>query len=168
MAFVAFGILSRKTQLKYNVSPLSITFYFCVMTTLISLPFSLSEIANNPVKISELTAFHIFSIFFIGVISTSIAFYSYQKLLKADSPLAGPVVTYFQPLATVFLGIILLSEKITLGFIVGGILSITGGQLSSTSNGAFMSSIGFANRFSKVPQIFSSISRNVLALGKSH
>ena len=68
----------------------------------------------------------IFSILWLGVISTGIAFLGYVRLIEKVGAVKTATVAYFIPVFGVIWGYIFLSEPITLQILIGMILILTG------------------------------------------
>ena len=68
----------------------------------------------------------IYSILWLGVISTGIAFLGYVRLIEKIGAVKTATVAYFIPIFGVIWGYIFLNEPITLQILVGMILILTG------------------------------------------
>ena len=68
----------------------------------------------------------IFSILWLGVISTGIAFLGYVRLIEKIGAVKTATVAYFIPVFGVIWGYIFLSEPITLQILIGMMLILTG------------------------------------------
>jgi drug/metabolite transporter (DMT)-like permease len=134
IAFTAYGIMSKSKQEKLNISPLALTFYFGLVTLLISTPFSIYEITQ---KLPEsITLESIASAVYVGVIGTGLFYLAYQFALKHGNAITASIFTYIQPIIAVALPVLLLGEDLSVILIIGGTLSIIGAQLSSKPNGS--------------------------------
>lgn len=131
IAFMIYGIISKEKQEELKISPLALTFYFCLVTLILSIPFSIYELWHKPVSISSIGINQVLSGLEVGVIGTSIFYLAYQKALKLSTELTASLFTYLQPIATIAFAIILLKEEITLPFVVGGLLAVVGARLAS-------------------------------------
>lgn len=131
IAFMFYGILSKKAQQKHSISPIALTFYFNFYTFLISIPFSGFELMRTGVP-NTIEIKHIFNGIFIGVVGTGIFYLAYQYALKLGSTIAASLFTYIQPIATILMASFILGEKITLTFVIGGILAVVGARLVSS------------------------------------
>jgi drug/metabolite transporter (DMT)-like permease len=131
IAFLAYGIISKQKQKKLNASPIELTFYFSVVTFLLSIPFAWQELATQPIIASEVGMGHIVSIIGVGVIGTSLFYFAYQYALKLGSELSASLFTYMQPVFTAIFAIALLGENITASMVIGGLLAVFGSQLAS-------------------------------------
>jgi drug/metabolite transporter (DMT)-like permease len=131
VAFMIYGIASKQKQ-DLEASPLVLTFYFCLTTLLISIPFSVLEIFHSPIAISAINLAQVSSALEIGIIGTSLFYLSYQQALKISSVLIASLFTYLQPLATIGFAILLLGERVSIPFIAGGVLAIAGVRLAAS------------------------------------
>ena len=62
---------------------------------------------------------------------TSLFYLIYQYALRMSSEIAASLFTYLQPISTILLAVLLLGEKITIPFIIGGVLAVIGARLAS-------------------------------------
>jgi drug/metabolite transporter (DMT)-like permease len=134
IAFMFYGVFSKDKQRQYGVSPLALTFYFSITSLVISIPFALFEISSEPINLSALPANHILAALGTGVFGTSLFYLAYQKAIHLGNELTASLYTYLQPVATILYSVILLGEKITIPFLVGGTLAIIGAGMASVKN----------------------------------
>ena len=130
IAFLSYGLISKQKQKKLNVSPLALTFYFSLVSLLISLPFMGYEFISHGFP-SQFGLIHILSGAYIGLIGTGVFYLAYQYALKHGSAITASLFTYLQPISGVGLASLVLGERITLPFIIGGTLAIIGAQIAS-------------------------------------
>lgn len=128
IAFLVYGLMSKKKQQDLKVTPIALTFYFSLITLLVSIPFSIAEISRESIVFSQIGLRHIFASLELGIVGTSIFYLAYQYALKLSSELTAALFTYLQPVVTVFFAVLLLGEIITTPFIIGGALAIIGAQ----------------------------------------
>lgn len=131
IAFFIYGLLLKEKQQKLHITPIALTFYFSLATFLLVIPFSIYEISQKNLIFSNIQVSHFLASLEIGVIGTSLFYLVYQQSLKLSSALTAALFTYLQPVATVIFAVMLLGEKITLPFIIGGILAVAGAQIAS-------------------------------------
>lgn len=129
VAFMFYGIMSKKLQKDLNASPIVLTFYFSLVTLLLSIPFSINEIRGG--FVGEVQVRHILAGVYTGIVGTGIFYIAYQYALKLGSEIAAALFTYLQPIATILLASIFLGEKITLAFVVGGVMAVIGARFAS-------------------------------------
>lgn len=131
IAFLMYGVTSKKLQGKDNISPLSLTFYFSLVTLLVSLPFVFHEfLTYGPPENIELA--HLASGIYIGIGGTGVFYLLYQYALKVSSAVTASLFTYIQPISGILLANLLLGEIITIPFALGGILAVVGAGLASS------------------------------------
>lgn len=131
IAFMLYGVYSKDKQQQHQVSPLALTFYFSVTTLLLSIPFSLYEVTSKPVDLAMIQPKHILAGLEIGIIGTSLFYLTYQKAVHQRNELTASLVAYLQPISNILFSVLLLGEKITLPFVIGGTLAVIGAQLAS-------------------------------------
>ncbi len=129
IAFMYYGIMSKQHQNEMKASPIVLTFYFALVTLVLSIPFAFNEVRNGFLGIVEPK--HILAGIYTGVVGTGIFYIAYQYALKLGSEIAANLFTYLQPIATILLASIFLGERITLPFIVGGLLAVIGAKVAS-------------------------------------
>jgi drug/metabolite transporter (DMT)-like permease len=141
VAFMIFGVVSKRKQ-GIEASPLALTFYFCLITLLISIPFSVAEIIRHPISPSSVGLAQIASALEVGVIGSSLLYLSYQQALKISSELIASLFTYLQPVSTIVLATLLLGERLSLAFVMGGAMAVVGAGLASGTWDRYRRSIG--------------------------
>lgn len=122
--FSAYTILSKRFQKKFT--PIQLTIGFCVTTAISMIIISLPSLPYQISQISNLTQQGILSILYISIFGTAILYVLYQYAIKHSSATLASTVLYLQPLSTITWSYFVLGERLTLGFIAGGILSIIG------------------------------------------
>ncbi|MBT3249332.1 MAG: DMT family transporter [Candidatus Pacebacteria bacterium] len=131
IAFLSYGLLSKKKQKELNVSPLALTFYFSLVSLLLSLPFMGYELLSLGFS-AQISIVHILSTVYIGLVGTGVFYLAYQYALKHGSAVNASLFTYLQPIFGISLAALILGEKITLPFVIGGAVAIIGAQLASS------------------------------------
>lgn len=130
LAFMIYGIISKSLQKKMNATPVMLTFYFCLVSLVVSIPFAYFEIAQKGF-LSSVEPKHILSGIYTGIMGTGLFYVVYQYALQISSEVTASLFTYLQPIATILLAILLLGDKITIPFLIGGFLAIAGARLAS-------------------------------------
>ncbi len=131
IAFMVYGILSSAKQQQYRISPLALTFYLSVVTLVLAIPISVFELVRQPLALSAIRLEHILSGLETGIIGTALFYIAYQKAIQHGNELTASLFTYLQPIATIVFAVLLIGEKITIPFMVGGVLAILGAQMAS-------------------------------------
>lgn len=119
-----YWVLSKKLQLTY--SSIKINNYFIATTTILLIPFLLFDLIKNPYWIKNVSSISYLYMIFIAVFGTAICYLINQVLIKRTTPVMNSMILYIQPFATFLLAYILLSEKLTISFIIGVVLSLLG------------------------------------------
>jgi len=91
------------------------------VTALVYLPFGLSQ---WPAALPSMAA--IGSVAVLGVVCTAVAFLVFFALVREVGSVRATVITYFNPVVAVILGVGLLREPLTLGFAIGLALILAG------------------------------------------
>lgn len=128
-----YSVLSRKAS--QDMSPLQITTGGILIATLFTIPAAAWEWGQWSLA-SFYTAPIIFSIFYLAIISTAVAFLYWNKGLALVPSHNAGLFFFFQPLVGSLLGWVLLGEALTLGFIVGSSLVLAGVYYSMSSKAA--------------------------------
>jgi len=119
-----YWVLSKKLQLTY--SSIKINNYFITTTTILLIPFLFFDLIKNPYWIKNVSSVSYLYMIFIAVFGTAICYLINQILIKRTTPVMNSMILYIQPFATFLLAYIFLSEKLTISFVIGVILSLLG------------------------------------------
>lgn len=121
---VYYSIFSKK--ILDNFSPMLTTFYVLGIGGLGFLPGTIWEWQSNPTWLSNLTSSAILGVIYGVVLSSFVAHSLYQwGLSKMEATKAG-FYHYLEPIVTTITAVIILSEKITLGFVIGSLFIFSG------------------------------------------
>ena len=71
------------------------------------------------------------SIVLLGVVCTAIAFVAFAALIGEIGPVRATVFTYINPVVATVLGVAILGETLTMGFLVGFVLVLIGSALAT-------------------------------------
>jgi drug/metabolite transporter (DMT)-like permease len=115
------------TQKLPDVSGIAINGLAMVFTAIAYLPFMISEFPA-PSSVSTESAI---SLVALGIFSTALAFISFFIVLKEIGPARSSIVTYVNTAIAVVLGVLILSEPLTLGIMIGLPLVMIGSFLAS-------------------------------------
>lgn len=130
---VAPIVLNRKLP---AASTLGVTAVSMAMVAVIYTPFVIvtlpADIANGPSP----TAWT--SIVVLGVFSSALAFVFYFALIREVGPRRSSLITYINLVVSAFLGVVLLSEPITPGVIIGLPLIVAGSYLAGRHREAYV------------------------------
>ena len=103
------------------ISVLVITTCAIFIALLCTTPFMLYEITQNNV---EINIQGLWSILYLGIIATALAFFLWNKGLELVEASVGSLFFFFQPLVGVIMGGIFLGEQLTIQFAIGAICII--------------------------------------------
>ncbi|MFZ5643721.1 MAG: DMT family transporter [Bacillota bacterium] len=118
-----YSVISRKISSFY--SPLQITTWGIVLATGLTFPCIFFEWGNwAPQVLTRMPI--ILSILYIGIISTAVAFFSWNKGLALLPAHQAGVFFFFQPVVGTLLGWFFLNEQLHISFIMGSLLIILG------------------------------------------
>ncbi len=124
--FTWYGIVSQKAQKEHGVSARAMTYYFSLMTLVLSLPFVACIWAFDRPIPADFSVFNTSLLLYIGIVGTAIAYLSYQSALKKGGTLSASLFTFLQPVATFTMAFLFLGEKIDIYMIMGGMLATLG------------------------------------------
>lgn len=126
-----YTVLSKPFQTHYSPQQLTSVLIF---TTLILLIFpALSDVYTHPLWWQNISTFSIWSTIYVGTLGTVGWYLIYQYAIKNGSPLIASLTLYLQPFFVFLLANFLLGELLTIGFVIGAILSFAGVYLVSNS-----------------------------------
>jgi drug/metabolite transporter (DMT)-like permease len=129
VSWVFYLLMSKRIQ-KY-FTPVEIGGISIVVSFLVSIPLFLFEVFVLNLH-SKIDPNGIFAVFFMGFFGTFLSYLFYLHGLSYVSALTASFTSYIQPIVTAILEIILLGEKLTLGFISGSGLVFIGVFLATT------------------------------------
>ncbi len=122
-----YSVISRKASV--NVSSLQMTTWGILLATGFSFVAAFSEMSAW--NLNLLLSWQIvFSLLYLSVIGTAVAFFSWNKGLALVPSHQAAIFFFFQPVVGSLLGWALLDEKITGSFFLGTVLIIGGVYLS--------------------------------------
>lgn len=98
-----------------------------LMVTIVYIPFGLPDL----VRAWPLEPATAGSLVFLGLICTALAFILFFSLIAEAGPVRAIVITYVNPAVAILLGVLVLSEQITGGMLVGFPLVILGSFLAT-------------------------------------
>lgn len=127
LSFSLYLVFSKKLQNRYSPSTLVAAMIGTTMIT--SFPLGLLELREGLGWISYVQPITIISLFYVGIIGTQIFYLLNQYAIKHGGVLTASIIQYTSPPATLVWAMILLSEKITVEFVVGSVLAYLGAWL---------------------------------------
>lgn len=115
---ITWALMSVLVKKVKTYSSLQITIMSTVVAVVTLTPFILSDTASLT-GINFLDPKVIFSLLYIGAVSTAVAYVMWNKGLKVISASSSGLFYLIQPIVGSFLGWLLLGEQISVGFIIG-------------------------------------------------
>ena len=123
-SFALYTVLSKQFQKEYT--PLELTMFFVLTTTLIQLLLAPIDLVQNQNWWSEVSLKSIFGVVYVGILGTGIYYLVYQHAIKNSTPIIASMILYLQPVFAFLWASVLLGEKITSEFMAGAILAFIG------------------------------------------
>ncbi len=117
-------IFSQKVQKSY--SPVTITSFFIFTTALVLFPFFLLDLKIQGQWWLGLTYSGGISIIYIAVFATVLAYLVNQYAIKHGGAFLASVTQYLLPTFAFLSAFVLLGERLTLGLVFGGVLTLLG------------------------------------------
>ena|SRR6202790_5519135 len=105
---------------------LGVVFIECSTATLVLLPLSVTRL---PARFPSFSV--IASLIVLGLVCTALAYLAFFALIAEVGASRGTVITYVNPVVSVFLGVALLGEPLNAAIIAGFLLIIAGSWLST-------------------------------------
>ncbi|MGC7870729.1 DMT family transporter [Desulfosporosinus sp. SYSU MS00001] len=106
-------------------SQLVVTTYAIFIATIIITPFAASQASQIPVAVMARPAIW-GGILYLGIVSTALAFFLWNKGLQMVEAASGSLFFFFQPLSGTLLGWLFLGEHVGLPFVIGSVLILSG------------------------------------------
>ena len=125
------------TKLLSDVSSIGVIAWSLFIAGLIYLPIVLVEVARDSWRapgVSHVTTNAILSVIALGVLCSAIAFVALFALVDEVGPTRTTVITYINPAVAIILGIIILSEPITIGILIGFPMVLIGSVMATRRN----------------------------------
>lgn len=127
VTFAIYSVSSKKLQKKY--SPMFLTSLFIILTMFSQLLFAARDInwyLSWWFKVSPLA---LTGLLYVTFGQTVFYYFLYQYVIKRSSPLIASLAFYIQPIATYALAMVFLGENLSVGIIIGAILTFVGAWL---------------------------------------
>jgi drug/metabolite transporter (DMT)-like permease len=125
-ACYAISALLVKRPVIASLPRIGVVTIACATATIVLLPLAVTHLPNrvpSPAVIASLIV--------LGLICTALAYIAYMALISEVGASRATVITYVNPVVSVFLGVIVLSEPLNVAIIVGFLLIIAGSWLST-------------------------------------
>lgn len=127
LTWALYSVLVRKVTFDLDVLPATMVFFWGGLC--VSIPASIWELQIVP--LGQITWGVILGILYLGVISTALAMYLWNKAFATLEAGIASLTFFAQPVVGASLGVLFLDEQITLLFIIGGLLISLGLWLAS-------------------------------------
>lgn len=130
--FLACGVVSWALYIVYsrkalkNFSPLTVTAVFIWTTCILAFPFFITELSTHPGWWGNLTLVSFMSVGFSSIFATVGLFLFNQYAIKYGGSVLASLQFYLQPIVTYLVASSILGEHLTMGIVMGGILSLLG------------------------------------------
>lgn len=127
LSWALYSVLVRRAT-NQGVSALAVTLYVTAWGIAWDLPLAAVELAGTP--LGAITTGVIAGIVYLGVVSTALAFYLWNRGFELLDANTAALCFFAQPVVGVLLGALLLHEPLGLGFFAGGCLIMVGALVS--------------------------------------
>ena len=117
-----------------GVSALAVTLYVTAWGICWNLPLAALELRG--MSIGTITLAVIAGVLYVGIVSTAIAFYLWNKGFELLDANTAALCFFAQPVVGALLGALLLHESLNLGFFIGGALILAGALVSQINRAA--------------------------------
>ena len=125
------------TRLLSDVASIGVIAWSLLVAGLIYAPVVVYEVLTDSWRapgVTEVSQNAILSVVALGVLCSAIAFVALFELIKEVGPTRTTVITYINPAVAIILGILVLSEPITTGIIIGFPLVLVGSVMATRRN----------------------------------
>ena len=125
------------TKLLSDVASIGVIAWSLLVAGLIYAPVVVYEVLTDSWRapgVTEVSQNAILSVVALGVLCSAIAFVALFELIKEVGPTRTTVITYINPAVAIILGILVLSEPITTGIIIGFPLVLVGSVMATRRN----------------------------------
>jgi drug/metabolite transporter (DMT)-like permease len=127
VTWALYSVMIR--QLSLRLPSVTVTTYVTVFGTLLNLPVGIAQATN----LAHVPSAVWWSTLYIGLISTALAYYLWNKGLQLMDAGSASIFFFAQPLTGTFFAWLLLGERLNLGFFLGGALILLGVAIASAS-----------------------------------
>ncbi len=127
VASIGYGLAPNMITKKLpHVSGLAINALAMTMAAIVYAPFGIAQWPTGHVATNSML-----SVIALGIFPTAIAFVVFFMVMKEVGPARASLVTYLNTAFAVLLGVLILSEPLTLGIIIGLPMVLIGSYLAS-------------------------------------
>jgi drug/metabolite transporter (DMT)-like permease len=125
ITWALYSVLIRKLTLR--IANVTVTGYVTIIGAAAGLPLGIPDLVRTGVPTPAVWL----SILYIGLISTALAYYLWNKGLELMEAGNASIFFFAQPLTGTFFAWLLLGEKLNVGFFIGGALILIGVAIAS-------------------------------------
>ena len=125
------------TKMLSDVASIGVIAWSLLVAGIVYLPFVTYELLNDSWRapgVTEVSQEAILSVIALGVLCSAIAFVALFALIAEVGPTRTTVITYINPAVAIILGVIILSEPITTGIMIGFPLVLIGSVMATRRN----------------------------------
>ena len=125
------------TKMLSDVASIGVIAWSLLVAGLIYLPVVAYEVINDSWRapgVTEVSQDAILSVVALGVLCSAIAFVALFALIAEVGPTRTTVITYINPAVAIILGVLILSEPITTGIMIGFPLVLIGSVMATRRN----------------------------------
>jgi drug/metabolite transporter (DMT)-like permease len=122
----AISALLLKRPIIATLPRIGVVTIACATATIVLLPLAVTRL---PARLPSLSV--IASLIVLGLICTALAYLAFLALISEVGASRGTVITYVNPVVSVFLGVLVLGEPLNAAIIIGFLLIIAGSWLST-------------------------------------
>lgn len=122
----AFGALLVKRPIIASLPSLGIVTIECAASTILLAPLAVTRLPGSMPSLGVIV-----SLIILGLVCTALAYVTFLALVAEVGASRGTVFTYINPVVSVLLGVVLLSESIDVATTVGFLLILLGSWLST-------------------------------------
>ncbi|MFA7253074.1 MAG: DMT family transporter [Patescibacteria group bacterium] len=119
-----YSVFSKKSQKK--CSPIFLTLSFAIATIVLQFPLVFAGLHDNIDALRHFSMIGFLCTAYVGIVGTGLWYLLYQFVIKNASATIASMTLYLQPVFTIVWAILLLNEKIGLGFFIGSCLAFAG------------------------------------------
>ncbi len=130
ICLAVYSVLSKRFHHLY--SPLYLTAMFIYLATMVTALLAIPELLAHPAWWRATMAVAWLGVVCAGVLA-AFFFVLYQYAVKHGSAVIASMTQYLAPVVTFIIASFLLGERVTVGFVVGALLALTGVYLATRS-----------------------------------
>ncbi len=132
LASLGYGVAPIVANIKLkDVSSASMIGLSMVMVSVVYAPFAVPNLGR---EIAQASVQSLIAVLVLGLVCSAAAFVLFFKLIKEVGPAKSSLITYVNTAVALFLGIVFLSEPITIGLLIGIPLITVGLVLAGGAN----------------------------------